>query len=96
MLFLILCICKAYRLDYVLIVSFPLWITNQYISSLKDGTLSRSERDFSPVRRENKQLKKGMQLTGFKAVVYVEHTLVAFCFTMECWSAAPINLLLDI
>lgn len=92
MLFLILCICKAFRLDYVLTLSFPLSNTNQYISSLKDDTLSRSKHDFSPVRRENKQLEKGMQLMGFKAVVYVEHILVAFCFTIECWSAAPMNL----
>lgn len=84
MLFLILCICKAFRLDYVLTLSFPLSNTNQYISSLKDDTLSRSKHDFSPVRRENKQLEKGMQLMGFKAVVYVEHILVAFCFTIEC------------
>lgn len=72
MLFLILCICKAFRLDYMLTLSFPLSNTNQYISSLKYDTLSKSKCDFSPIRRENKELEKGMQLTGFKAVVYAK------------------------
>lgn len=68
----------------MLTLSFPLSNTNQYISSLKDDTLSRSKHDFFPVKRDNKQLEKGMHLMGFKAVVYVGHILVAFCFTLEC------------
>lgn len=33
-----------------------------------------------------------MQLAGFKAVVYVEYILVAFCFTIECWKCSSYNL----
>lgn len=39
MLVLILCICKAFRLGYVLTVSFSLSNTNQYINKLKDDTV---------------------------------------------------------
>lgn len=39
--------------------------------------------NFSPVTKKNKQLEKGIQLTGFKAVVYAEHILVTFCFTVD-------------
>lgn len=37
-------------------------------------------------------IEKGIQLVGFKAVVYAEHILVTFCFTTDCWKCSSLNL----
>lgn len=64
---------------------FPLLNTNQYINKLKNDTVyPEASVNFSPVTKKNKWLEKGIQLTGFKAVVYAEYILVTFCFTIDC------------
>lgn len=96
MLFLILCICKAFRLDYVLTSSFPLSNTNQYISSLKDDTLSRSKHDFSPVRREINSWRKECSSQDLKQQCMQNISWWHFVLLQNVGSAAPIICVLEI
>lgn len=82
MLFLLLCICKAFRLSCVLTLSFHCQTLISILVSYRTTPFIQKQAcTFSPAKNKNKQLEKAIQHLGFKAVVYAKHFLVTFRFT---------------